>query len=265
LQESGIPNKKTAAPSILVVAEDFPGSTSINYASSWAGAHYRPVSGTTPELQTEAEWARYAYTVFEKLAEDEPGAGVQFMEGIEHFDSTPLQEYLHDIQECLAKKKSGRQLLGDDGKPINAYEHLMPSLRLLPSEELPSGVQYGFSYRTFCVNPPVYCDHLLRKFILQGGRTRQYRLADLREASYLAENIKVIVNCSGRGFRDPKSYIVRGKVSNQPCLARHSIFTNTNEQGTPSSFVTLVLTLSLAIYRMAAGRFVFPVLWMEEL
>lgn len=196
-----------------MVAEDFPGSTSINYTSSWAGAHYRPVPGSTPELQTEAVWARYAYSLFEKIVEDEPAAGVQFMDGIEHFESKPSKEYLEDIQECLDKKKTPQLPSNHQGeqKHINAYEHLIPSLRQLSSEELPSRVQYGISYRSFCVNPPVYCNHLLRKFILQGGQTRKYRLADLQEVFHLEDTVKVVVNCSGRGFCDPKSYIVRGE------------------------------------------------------
>jgi D-amino-acid oxidase len=212
LQESSTFKKKDQ-PCILIVAEEFPGSKSINYTSSWAGAHYRPIPGTTSELQTGARWARYAYSVFEQIARDEPAAGVDFMEGIDQFVYQPPKEYLDDIRECVDKQKSSHLPRDDvsDKDHINAYEHLLTSLRQLSTDELPSGVQYAISYRSFCVNPPVYCAHLLRRFVIQGGRTRQYRLANLQEAFHLEDKVKLVVNCSGMGFADPKSYIIRGK------------------------------------------------------
>ena len=75
---------------------------------------------------------------------------------------------------------------------------------------LPDGVNWGVRYKSFVINSPVYCAYLLRRFVLRGGRTREYTLADLREAFYLAENVKTVVNCSGMGFGDPKSSIIRG-------------------------------------------------------
>jgi hypothetical protein len=77
---------------------------------------------------------------------------------------------------------------------------------------MPEGVVWGVRYETFVVNSPVYLAYLLRRFILLGGRTREYTLADPREAFYLAdgENVRTVVNCSGVGFGDEKSFIIRG-------------------------------------------------------
>lgn len=74
----------------------------------------------------------------------------------------------------------------------------------------PDGVKWGVRYKTFVVNSPVYCAHLLRRFVLNGGRMMTYDLADLNEAFYLSENVMTVLNCSGMGLDDPKSFIIRG-------------------------------------------------------
>lgn len=178
--------------SLLIVAREFPNTTSINYASPWAGAHYRPAPGKSPQVMREARWCRHSYEVFRKIAAEEPAAGVEFMEGIEHFEDPP-QEYLDAVRD-----------------PDSAYAHLGDSLRELTPAELPESVKWGIRYRAYCINPPVYLAHLLRKFILRGGQTKEYTLASLLEAFHLANNVTTVVNCSGLGFADPKSYIIRG-------------------------------------------------------
>lgn len=75
---------------------------------------------------------------------------------------------------------------------------------------LPDGVKWGVRYKSLVINSPVYCAYLLRRFVLRGGRTREYTLAEPREAFHLAENVRTVVNCSGMGFGDPKSFIIRG-------------------------------------------------------
>lgn len=92
----------------------------------------------------------------------------------------------------------------------DAYTSYLDGFREFGADALPEGVKWGVRYRTFVVNSPVYCAYLLRRFVLNGGRTRTYNLADLNEAFYLAENVKTVVNCSGLGFSDPKSFIIRG-------------------------------------------------------
>lgn len=174
------------------MAREFPNHRSINYASPWAGAHYRPVPGSSPQALREASQARRTYEHFKKLSVEEPASGVEFLEGVEHLDAPP-PEYLR---------------INNDQKDV--YSHL-DYFALLPRDELPDGVKWGARYWTFVVNPPVYCAFLLRKFILRGGRTREYTLANTpMEAFKLAPNLKTVVNCSGVGFADPKSFIIRG-------------------------------------------------------
>ncbi|OGE58338.1 hypothetical protein PENARI_c001G08289 [Penicillium arizonense] len=128
---------------VLLIARDFPGSTSVNYASPWAGAHYRPVPGQSPQIATEAQWAKRTYESFKKIAAEEPAAGVTFLEGIEHFENPP-PEYLDVV-----------------GNPDSPYAHL-DGLHELSTEELPPDVKFGIRYWTYCVNSPVYCAYLLQ-------------------------------------------------------------------------------------------------------
>jgi len=85
--------------------------------------------------------------------------------------------------------------------------------RVLSEEELPSGVKWGASYTTYCVNTPVYLSHLMRRYILNGGKISRKRLSGLDEAFTVAHSVGTVVNCSGVGFNDPKCFITRGMLS----------------------------------------------------
>ncbi|KAJ5654196.1 D-amino-acid oxidase [Penicillium lividum] len=196
--------------SVILVARDFPSDTSVNYASPWAGAHYRPVPGSSPQALREAGQAQRTYEFMKRVAAHEPGAGVSFIQGVEHLEAPPV-DYL-DAQSVR-----------------NVYDHL-DGFRHLASGEVPDGVKWGVQYGTYVVNSPVYCAHMLRKFVLKGGETRQYTLANIKEAFSLAPNVRTVVNCSGVGFDDPKSFIIRG----QTCLVRNPVsatITRQNEDG----------------------------------
>ncbi|KAA8652820.1 FAD-dependent oxidoreductase [Aspergillus tanneri] len=197
--------------SILIVAKDFPNTTSLNYASPWAGAHYRPVPESSAQFLKEESQARRTYDHFKTLVAQDPSAGVQCIEGIEHLESPP-PEYL------------------DETSIHNAYSHVDGFQQLSP-EECPSPVKWGARYRTFIVNSPLYCAYMLRQCIVKGGQIREYTLVNVMEAFHLAGNVKTVVNCSGMGFGDPKSYIIRG----QTCLVRNPCkmtLTRQNSDGT---------------------------------
>lgn len=186
----------SSTQSVLLVARDFPSDTSINYASPWAGAHYRPVPGSSPQALREADQARRTYKYIKQVAADEPAAGIKFIQGIEHLEAPP-PEYL-DAQSVQ-----------------NVYSHF-EDFRSMSSAEVPAGVKWGVEYGTYVINSPVYCAFMLRKFILNGGRTQKYTLVNIKEAFALADNVKTVVNCSGTGFDDPKSFIIRGRLFSQP-------------------------------------------------
>lgn len=139
---------------------------------------------------------------FKNIVAQEPAAGIKEVEGIEYLENPP-KEYLErkGVEDAYSSYLDGFRELGsgqDDG--------------------LPDGVKWGARYKTFVVNSPVYCAHLLRRFVLNGGRTKTYDLAGLNEAFYFAENVKTVVNCSGMGLNDPKSFIIRGAPTSKPTL-----------------------------------------------
>lgn len=193
----------TPLQSVVIVARDFPNTTSINYATPWAGAHYRPVPGQTPQIVQEAAWAKRTYDVFQHIAAEEPAAsGVQFLPGEEYLQKPP-PEYLDAVADVSK----------------SAYGHLQGGFERISLDEIQnSAVRLGIRYWTYCVNSPVYAAYLLRKFVLKGGRTRGYTLAALDEAFLLEPNVTTVVNCSGMGFGDPKSFIIRGLFRPLTCL-----------------------------------------------
>ncbi|PLB35912.1 Fcf1-domain-containing protein [Aspergillus candidus] len=197
---------------VLIVAKDFPNTTSLNYASPWAGAHYRPVPGSTPQAVREEKQAQQTYKHFKTVAAQEPGAGVQIVDGVEHLENPPA-EYL------------------DPENIRNAYAHL-DGFRQLTAEECPAPTKWGVQYKSVAVNSPVYCAWLLRQFVLKGGQTKEYTLGDVMEAFHMAGNVKTVVNCSGMGFGDPKSFIIRG----QTCLVRNPCTMTLTRQNTDGSW-----------------------------
>ncbi|CEJ58413.1 Putative FAD dependent oxidoreductase superfamily [Penicillium brasilianum] len=200
----------SSTQSVLLVARDFPSDTSINYASPWAGAHYRPVPGSSPQALREASQAQRTFNYLKKIATEEPAAGIKFIQGIEHLEAPP-PDYL-------------------DSQSVSNVYHF-EDFRPLKAEEVPAGVKWGVEYGTYVINSPVYCAHMLRKFVVKGGRTQEYTLVNIDEAFALADNVKTVVNCSGTGFGDPKSFIIRG----QTCLVRNPVsktITRQNKDGT---------------------------------
>ncbi|KAF5631594.1 d-amino acid oxidase [Fusarium sp. NRRL 25303] len=105
-------------PSIVIIARDFPNETSINYATPWAGAHYRPCPGNTPQLLQEALWAKKTYDTLDSWPEkDKLAAGVEFMPGEEFFEN-PAPEYV-DVTKDVSK---------------SVYAHLESSFELFSSK-----------------------------------------------------------------------------------------------------------------------------------
>ncbi|KAJ4267259.1 hypothetical protein NW762_003363 [Fusarium torreyae] len=215
------PNKSTS--SIVIIARDFPKDTSINYATPWAGAHYRPCPGDTPQLRQEAKWAETTYNTLDSWTdEDKLVAGVEFMAGEEFFEA-PAPEYVN---------------VGED-VTRSAYGHLASSFELLNNEDLIAAnkdashtPKLGFRYRSYCLNSPVYASFLQRRFQRNGGRVKQYTLASLEEAFALEDDVSVVINCSGMGFGDPKVFPIRG----QTCLVRNPISKTITHQNADGSW-----------------------------
>lgn len=175
---------------ILLVAYHFPTDPSHpDYATTNAGAHYRPIPANTPQLKFEARLADVTYERFKKIATEQPEFGVTLLEG---------RDYVA-------------------GEAAPAYQALLPEykglegFRILEKHEMPSNVEFGARYDSYTVDTETYMYHLLRRFRLRGGQLLRLRLKSAEEAYYLdGHDVKLVVNCSGMGFGDPKSFIIRG-------------------------------------------------------
>ncbi|OJK01579.1 hypothetical protein ASPACDRAFT_59260 [Aspergillus aculeatus ATCC 16872] len=201
LQSQSQSHSTSSNTKILLLARDFPHTTSLNYTSPWAGAHYRPVPGTSPQHRREALQARRTYTHLKTLAATQPGAGVARCPAVEHLEQPP-PEYLEpeSIQAAYANVDGFRRLSG---------------------HELPEGVRWGVEYETVVINPPVYCQWMLEEFVLRGGEVREYTVGDVREAFFVGagrqrkRRVRTVVNCSGLGLgADEKAFIIRVR---NPC------------------------------------------------
>lgn len=183
---------------LLLVAREWPGSIpgapgqhSVDYASMWAGAHVRPIPASTAQLRHEAKWLKQAVAEFKRQTAQEPACGVTGTQGVEYLES-PDQGY---------QRQDAKSFENESG--LSGY-------RKLSQSELPDDVALGFEYETFCINSPFYCETLLRKFLLGGGKTLKHDLKSEWEAYALAENVSFVVNASGVGFGDPKCFPTRG-------------------------------------------------------
>ncbi|KAL1955611.1 hypothetical protein VTO42DRAFT_8414 [Malbranchea cinnamomea] len=184
---------------VLLLASHFPTDPNHpSYATTNAGAHYRPIPANTPQLKAEAHLGQITHERFKKIASTRPEWGVTLLEGIDYVS----------------------------GEATPAYQALLPEykalegFRVLEKHEMPAGVEFGARYETYTVDTETYTYHLLRQIRLLGGELLRRRLNDPNEAFYLeGHNVKLVVNCSGLGFNDPKSFIIRGQIClvSNPC------------------------------------------------
>ncbi|EEH43124.2 uncharacterized protein PADG_07944 [Paracoccidioides brasiliensis Pb18] len=185
----------------IILVSEFFSTDGLNpsYPSTLAGAHYRPIPATTPRLEYEAKLGRTTYNRFKQLAAYHPEFGVKFMEGIDYVSGEAVPSY---------------KALLPDYTSVDGFRILKPS-------EMPEGVEFGARYESYSLDPEVYMVHLLRRFKLAGGEVRRMHLNAVEEAFEIngSRGVRMVVNCTGVGINDPKSFIIKGQaclVSN-PC------------------------------------------------
>ncbi|KAJ5951352.1 D-amino-acid oxidase [Penicillium vulpinum] len=186
---------------VTVIARELPGDVGIDYASPWAGAHFRPTPAKTDEERIEQTYMRQTYQEFEEIARNYPEAGVDFIPAVEYFDTA-------DAASFLAEE--------------NGYT-TWPDFRILDPTEYPSqypSIQLGVTYRSWVLNSPVYLRWLQTRAEVQGARFIRANLTELGQAVsvYLenksrddSDNISAVIDASGRGFDDPDSFPSRGQ------------------------------------------------------
>lgn len=217
-------------PSITIISAELPSQPSEwiddpqrrpspDYASMWAGAHYRPIPGASPQLRLEGQWAMDTFRRMRRIARDTPEAGVRLMPGI---------EYLEDPPEEYCRLRTGDCYAGEDDE-----------FRVLDRAELPEGVTWGCRYNTYSLNAPHYSRWLLDQFLAGGGRILHRKLARLEEAFTLSEDgsLSLVINCTGRNFdQDDKMRIIRG----QTLLVRNKFDKTITRQNRDGSWIFLI-------------------------
>ncbi|KAF3384857.1 D-amino-acid oxidase [Penicillium rolfsii] len=194
--------------SVTVIARDLPGDSHIDYASPWAGAHFRPSPAKTAAEQLEQRLMRDTYSELEILAKEHPESGVKIVPAIEYFDSA-------DAESFLAKE--------------NGYID-WPDFRILKSEEYPphhDSIRLGVTYRSWVLNSPVYLQWCQKQAEERGVQFVRASIASMDEAVFVFQqkfqesegsDIRAVINATGRGLDDPDSFPSRGQfiiVSNQ--------------------------------------------------
>lgn len=210
---------------MVLVAREFPSQAdhSVDYASMWAGAHMRPIPASTPQLAREAEWLRHTVAVFDSQSKREPWRGVTATTGTEYLDAP--DEFYQAQNTASFTAESG----------LSGYRPLQP-------DELPAGTKMGFTYSTFCVNPPVYCESLVRTFLLRGGSIMRKSLASEWEGFNITGcNVRVVVNASGMGFDDPECFPTRGQTILTNLTSVKQTVTRQNGDGTWSFIIPRIL------------------------
>ncbi|PFH58453.1 hypothetical protein XA68_13681 [Ophiocordyceps unilateralis] len=209
---------------LVVVACEWPSPTipglsspSVNYASMWAGAHVRPIPATTPQLQREAKWLKHTVAEFERQMEAEPFCGITRTGGIEYMEE-PSAGYSNQDSSTF-EQESGLRGYGQ-----------------IAGCELPEGVALGFRYETFCINPSVYCEHLLRKFLLRGGKAKTRHLSSEWDPYSALDQVVLVINASGFGFGDPQCFPTRGQTVLTDLSVAYTI-TRQHRDGTKSFLV----------------------------
>ncbi|KAH7037033.1 uncharacterized protein B0I36DRAFT_313174 [Microdochium trichocladiopsis] len=206
---------------IVIVAREWPHAvagietdTSANYASMWAGAHVRPipVNGDV-QLDREAQWLKSTCETFKRQVVEEPWIGVTAVRGREYLEAPP-ESYVSQTAESFGQETG------------------LPGYRRLAEGELPEGVKLGFEYDTYCVNSPLYCASLLKKFLLCGGRTAVRQLASVAEAFAVCADVRLVVNASGSGFGDPAYFPTRGQTALTNLTGINETITRQNADGT---------------------------------
>ncbi|PWY85867.1 FAD dependent oxidoreductase superfamily [Aspergillus sclerotioniger CBS 115572] len=196
---------------VTVVARDLPGDYDIDYASPWAGSHFRPVPASKPKDRLEQELMRETYRELQDLAGRHPEAGIEFIPAVEYFDTADPAYF-------------DNKLVGENGYAS------WPGFRVLSPSELPAqyeSVKLGVTYTAWVLNSPVYLKWLKGMAEEYSVRFIRAKLAAIEEAVFIGKEslgggnheVVAVINASGRGLNDLNSFPSRGQfitVSN-PC------------------------------------------------
>ncbi|KAH3680895.1 hypothetical protein WICMUC_000038 [Wickerhamomyces mucosus] len=178
---------------VTVIASNFPtDELTPKYTSPWAGAHYRPFPSLTEKDFQDSQLTRVTYKYFKYLALQEPESSIKFIEGIDYVENK-----------------------GVYGIKSKGYFEEIEEMREL--EDLPDGVSFGASYKTWVLNSPLYLQYLYRKLIFKFGV--HFIRTEIISLKQIFQNFPklTVVNASGLGLQydggyDSESSPIRGQT-----------------------------------------------------
>lgn len=183
---------------IYIVAEYFPNTYPYDaeFASPWAGAHFRPFPNRSKNDERNFALTRFTQGYFRSLAIKHPESSIRFVKGV---------EYLEEPDSFYSNISRGYT------EEINNFE-------LFPEKFLPLKFKFGCSYETWVANPPLLLEYLQRKLIHEfDAHFIPARLDSLKDALKYVKNISVLINCSGKGLQynggyDESCFPMRGQT-----------------------------------------------------
>lgn len=217
--------------SITIIASEFPTQSPMHrshaselpiasaaYASMWAGAHHRPIPHIAPsqpsylalsgtqqafhsQLARERDLAIRTSETMQQIANANPEAGVQFVQGVEYLENPPVENLSLRTGDIYASPTDNFRIFGED--ELDALNSRLQSLG--PKDAVNNQVRWACEYSTYVVNVHVYCAYLLNRFIANGGHTVKRKLNTLSDALNILPTSStsqkgyspIIVNCSG--------------------------------------------------------------------
>lgn len=182
---------------ITIISKDFPETGLFNpyYTSSKAGAHFRPFPSKSDVEFRDSKYTHATYEQFKKLAIEHPESSVKIMTGIDYL------EYDNELYSSLSK----------------GYTEVVENFEVISKSNLPTGVKFGASYKTFSVNPHVYMQFMLDSLKMRQKITLiRKEVYSLKQVSTLYEG-SLIINCTGNGLlfdgsHDPACFSIRGQT-----------------------------------------------------
>jgi len=152
-----------------VISKHLPGDNDVHYPSQQAAATW---ASDEPVVDAETKrWYEEGYKQWEVMSKGKPfqAAGVV---------KRPCFRYWENPPQNLVK----------DGASALWHSEGIESFRILGSDELPTGVNFGTTFTTFCVNAPAYLAYLQSRIFELGGTIKR---ASLPVDKGLAQGLKV--------------------------------------------------------------------------
>ncbi|KAL3961072.1 hypothetical protein ACCO45_006189 [Purpureocillium lilacinum] len=177
---------------ITVVAEHLPGDTAVDYTSPWAGCNFSAISGSDANA---LRWDKLGYSHLSKLASERPEETfVRRTESIELWDEDVPHHKIKEMSEYLE------------------------DFRVLPQDELPTGVKFAIGFTTLTINAPLHMQFLQQKLTNHYGVQFVRQKLPSIQAAFSNPATKIVFNCTGNaarvlaGVEDAKCYPTRGQV-----------------------------------------------------